>query len=372
MSQYARRVFLRQASVLGAAFSILPAGFLRAASKLRIGIIGSGEWGLRYLALASQHPDVEVRALCEPDAVRRSQALSLCPFMPDVHAHWQQLVASKTVDAVLIATPWQWHGKMALAALQAGKHVLCGPVAATTPQGHEALLRASLERGRQYITLNETDFDPDHLAVCAMVRQGLFGTIDRVHTGVHCARLPGDVYALQGAASVLPLLDISTANPFTSFSLHREKREYLEKIKGRNGHEIVVVRHGEIPVMDVRTAAGQSLVLQMPQRSGSAVAIGFSLQGSEGRWLEAQRMLQRRGMQPDHQWEPGRPHLEQYRNEEDAASATFRHAVSLLQRGRHAAPAVYEAIALSRLQALGRQARKQGQTAVALQGWYIA
>ncbi|HEY0272680.1 MAG TPA: Gfo/Idh/MocA family oxidoreductase, partial [Chitinophaga sp.] len=227
MNYLQRRAFLRQAAVLGAAFSILPQGLLRASSRVRIGLIGGGAWGRTFLALAGQHAAVKVQALCEPDAVRRAQALQLCNFPgPQLYDHWQQLVESKAIDAVLIAAPWQWHGVMALAALRAGKHVLCGPVAATTLQGHDALVQASLQRGKQYITLNETDFEWEQLALQEMVKAGLFGDILQVHTGVHCARLTGDRYALQGAASAVAMLGVHAGNPFVQVSLRPERMEY--------------------------------------------------------------------------------------------------------------------------------------------------
>lgn len=357
--------------MLAATFSILPAGMVRAASKLRIGVIGSGAWGLQYLSLAAQHPDVSVRALCEPDADRRRQALSLCALPPDVYTHWQQLIACPHIDAVLIATPWQWHGVMALAALKAGKHVLCGTVAATTPEGHDALLRASFESGRQYITLNETDFHPDQLAVGAMVKEGLFGDIHEVRTGVHCAQLPGDMYALQGASSVLSMLGVNAENPFTRLSLRREKMECLVNRKDRRGVDQLVLARQELPVMEVVTAKQQTLVLQMPHPRKSVVAIGFQLKGSEGRWLEGPRVLQRTAALPQHHWEPGRPYLEQYRNDGNVAETVFGHAVASLQAERGAAPTVYDAIALSRLQAVARRAARQGQDAVELQAWGI-
>lgn len=368
MSHNPRRAFLRQASVLGAAFSILPAGLLRAGSKLRIGVIGAGHWGRQYMSMATQHPDVSVRALCEPDAMNRQAAMRLFAFPPDVYDHWKPLVESSNIDAVLIATPWEWHGVIALAALKAGKHVLCGPVAATTPQGHQALLHASLASNKQYITLNETDFDTDHQAVIAMVKAGVFGEIQRVHTGVHCAQLPGDVYAMQGAGSVMAMLGVNAANPFTQLTLRSEKMECLVKTKNRHGADRLLVRREALPVMEVLTAKGQTLVMQLPQRRKRAVAIGFQLQGSEGRWLEAHRMLQR-----GEEWGPGRSYMEQFSNNTiGSAAAAFNDAVNVLAQGRQAAPAVQDAIALSYLQSVARQAARQGLTAVELQDRYLS
>lgn len=257
---------------------------------------------------------------------------------------------------------------MALEALKAGKHVLCGPVAASTPQGHDALVQASLRSGKQYITLNEADFAPDHIAVCNMVREGVFGDVQRVHTGVHCAQLPGDVYALQGAGSVLSMLGINAENPFTAMRLRREKMEYLYKTKDRKDRDITLVRRGELPVAEVLTARGQSLVLQLPQRGNAGAAIGFRLEGSAGRWLESARALQRKDVLPNHQWEAGKSFLEQYGDEMAPAPAAALHqAIALLRQGRQAPPTVHAAVALSRLQSVARQARKQGLTAVSLQ-----
>jgi predicted dehydrogenase len=46
--------------------------------------------------------------------------------------HWREMIASKTIDAVLIATPHYQHPDIAVAAFDAGLHVLCEKPAAVT------------------------------------------------------------------------------------------------------------------------------------------------------------------------------------------------------------------------------------------------
>ncbi|PUZ24391.1 Predicted dehydrogenase [Chitinophaga costaii] len=372
MDHSPRRAFLRQAAVLGAAFSILSQGFLRASSSIRIGIIGCGQWGRDCLGHALRHPGVQVRALCEPDAVQRALALSSCSFSsPSLCTHWQQLVQRKDIDAVLIATPWQWHGVMALAALRAGKHVLCGPVAATTPQGHDALALASLQHGRQYITLNETDFHEDQQALQQMVKTGLFGDILQIHTGVHCAQLPGHRYALQGASSAVSMLGVDTANPFVQLSLRKETMEYITQRVGRKGQPYLVHQHGRLPVLEATTASGQSLKLQAGHMGQSPVAIGFRLQGSKGQWLESGRVLQRTEMLACHQWEAGRPYLEAHKpiSSLPASALAFDHAIASLKTGGPTADALYQTLAMSRLQSFARKTLRSPDATLQLPAW---
>src|SRR4051794_21670251 len=89
---------------------------------LRVGFIGSG-WtdstqiptfrlaGLAPQAIASANP-TKARAVAEKHSV------------PEVCATWQELIASPNVDIVSICTPPHLHKEIAVAALQAGKHVI--------------------------------------------------------------------------------------------------------------------------------------------------------------------------------------------------------------------------------------------------------
>lgn len=94
-------------------------------SKLRIGIVGlGGNTRLRHVPGLLACGDVEIAAVCN----RRPESTAAVArefSIPRQYEHWQDLAVDKEVDAVMIGTWPYLHCPIAVAALGAGKHVLC-------------------------------------------------------------------------------------------------------------------------------------------------------------------------------------------------------------------------------------------------------
>ncbi len=91
---------------------------------LRIGLIGAGtNTRKRHIPGLRALPDVEITAVCNRRPA--STAAAAREFgIPRTHEHWQDLVADRDLDAVVIGTWPYLHCPITLAALEAGKHVL--------------------------------------------------------------------------------------------------------------------------------------------------------------------------------------------------------------------------------------------------------
>jgi len=93
--------------------------------RLRIGVIGGGaNTRLRHLPGLQAIKGVEVVTIC--NRTRESSERVAKEFnIPQVAATWQEVVEARNVDAVCIGTWPNTHAKFTVAALRAGKHVLC-------------------------------------------------------------------------------------------------------------------------------------------------------------------------------------------------------------------------------------------------------
>ncbi len=89
----------------------------------------------------------------------------------------------KGIDGVIIATPWEYHAPMAIAAMQAGVAVGCEVVAGITLQDHWDVLKTQLSTGTPYMLLENVCYRRDVMAALQMVRQGLFGELVHLQAG---------------------------------------------------------------------------------------------------------------------------------------------------------------------------------------------
>ncbi len=93
--------------------------------RIRVGIIGAGTNTREvHIPKLREIPGVEIA--CVANRSRSSgEAVAQAFAIPRVHEHWRDLVADDGVDAVLIGTWPSLHRDATVAALEAGKHVLC-------------------------------------------------------------------------------------------------------------------------------------------------------------------------------------------------------------------------------------------------------
>jgi len=114
--------------------------------RVRVGIVGGG-FMARVHAAAARTAGAEVVALASstPESAARAAA-SL--RVARAHASVADLVDDPAVDVVHVCSPNASHAPVALAALRAGKHVVCEKPLATTSQEGEALVAAASAAGR--------------------------------------------------------------------------------------------------------------------------------------------------------------------------------------------------------------------------------
>src|SRR5262245_452989 len=152
---------------------------------VRIGLVGCGRRGLSLLNDLLGIDKVELKAVCDviPDHAAQAQALCMKhkAKRPDAYTagerHYEELVARDDLDLVYLPTPWRWHVPMAVAAMEAGKHVAVEVPAAVTLEDCWKLVEVS-ERTRRHCVMTENcNYGYTEMLVNRMVKAGLLGEI---------------------------------------------------------------------------------------------------------------------------------------------------------------------------------------------------
>ena len=142
MSRINRRHFFFGAAAAAAMQS--RAGAQGANEKVRAGFIGVGGRGSTLLRHTLVEPNVEIAAICDLKPDRLDKAASAASRdNPKTFSDYHKLLEQKDIDAVYIATPCYLHSEMAIAAIQAGKHVYC-----EKPAGINARVDRPADQGR--------------------------------------------------------------------------------------------------------------------------------------------------------------------------------------------------------------------------------
>jgi len=194
-SRLKRREFFEKSAASALALALGPqAHRLSAADKdsaVRIGFIGVGGRGTVLLRLALMMEQVEVPAICDVDESHTGRAQRLVERrgfpMPAGYSkgpedYKRMLEERDDLDAVICATPWEWHTPMMVAAMEAGVYGGVEVPAATSVDEAWQLVETSEKTGVPCMMLENYCYFRNVMLVLNMLDQGIFG--DLVHSEV--------------------------------------------------------------------------------------------------------------------------------------------------------------------------------------------
>ena len=215
-----RRDFIKKTVTVGTGSAFAPvfisklqAGMhkLSPGSALRIGLLGSGRMGTGNMneAMAAglkEHVNARVVAVCDVDSKRTANARRVVQEFEkernlpaaDVREYgdFRELLQCDDIDAVIIATPDNWHALMGIESANAGKHVyLQKPLTYTIPEG-QALVKAVRKNKIVLQTGSQQRSSVYFRQVCTIVRNNWLGALKQIDVEV-----PTD----QGRADYVPM-----------------------------------------------------------------------------------------------------------------------------------------------------------------------
>lgn len=358
-----RREFIRTTASAGAGLSLLPAfSFAEPKdTKLRLGFIGVGFRGQGHLELALRRTDVEVIAIC--DVQQRMMDMALADVAKSGKAKpqvildgpygYRKLLENKDIDAVIISTPWEWHTRMCLDAMNAKKYVGCEVITGATVEECWELVHTSERTGMPLMMLENVCYRRDVMAVLNMVRQNVFGELihlqggyqhdlravkfndgkDPLGTGAefgekafseaqwrthHSVHRNGDLYPTHGIGPVAMMLNVNRGNRFTTLTAMASKARGLHNYVVKTGgvdHPSAKTEFklGDLVTTMIRTSNGETVLLQHDTNLPRPYSLGFRVQGTNGIWMDVNKSIYIEGQSKEsHRWEDAKEWLDRY------------------------------------------------------------
>src|ERR1700686_4605737 len=168
---------------LGAPAALGSAALLSAQSpndSVRVGFIGVGNRGSSLLRNMLKVPGVKVVAICDIDPATLKAAIDAPPaagHSPDAYAEYRKLLDRKDIDAIVIATPVDFHKEMAIASLEVGKNVYCVKPMAVTPEDCRQVTNAAGAAKGIFQAGFQLRHDPNRAASMEFIKKGGIGNV---------------------------------------------------------------------------------------------------------------------------------------------------------------------------------------------------
>ena len=144
---------------------------------IRFGIIGC-RMGLAHAEGMQRCPGAKLAALCDPDKdILETARQTMMMEEVDCYSDYQSLLARKDIDAVIVASPDQFHCEQTIAAMDSGRHVLCEKPMAIDLEECRKMVSASKRTGRKLMIGQVGRYAPGFIATKDLISRGEIGSL---------------------------------------------------------------------------------------------------------------------------------------------------------------------------------------------------
>ncbi len=314
-----RRQFLERSAGLAALLTgsgqAVRAAQAKPLGTVRLGFIGVGGRGSGHVRDVLRVPNVQLKAVCDivPSRVEAIQnwTQKAGQSRPEGYSKgetdYKRLCANPDLDAIYIATPWQWHVPMCVEAMKNGKHAIVEVPAATTIEECWELVETSESTGKYCVMIENCNYDQVELMALNMARKNLFGELIHAECGYlhdlratkfssrgeglwrldHAIKRNADLYPTHGLGPVAQTLNVNRGNLFDHMVSMASKSEGLrEYARGKFGPDSpqakLDVKLGDVVSSLIRTRAGQTILVVHDTNLPRPYSRKVLLQGTKG------------------------------------------------------------------------------------------
>lgn len=145
---------------------------------VRTAIVGLG-FGAEFIPIHQRHPHAELVAICQRSREKLDQ-IGAAYGVERRYQSYADVLQDRDIDAVHINSPIPDHGPMSIAALEAGKHVMCTVPMATSVADCKKIVELSAKTGLSYMMAETVVYAREFLFIKQMAARGDLGRIQFV------------------------------------------------------------------------------------------------------------------------------------------------------------------------------------------------
>jgi predicted dehydrogenase len=334
-------------------------------APVKVGFIGTGSRGRGHINDILSFKNVEIIAICDIQQSSLDLAAKLFADkgirQPKVYTgneySFRDMLEHETPDAVIIATPWEWHVPMSVASMRAGVPYTAVEVsAANTLEECWDLVNVHEETGKELMIMENVCYRRDIMAILNIVRTGLFGEIIHCRCGyehdlrsvkfndginydyvkggplkmgkeayseaqwraLHAVRRNGDLYPTHGIGPVANYLDINRGNRFLTLSAMATKSRGLHQFIVENGgkdhpYAGIDFNLGDIVTSMIKCANGETIIVTHDTNLPRPYSLGFRVEGTKGLWYNDGNTIYVEGKSGNpHEWDDSAAWIKEY------------------------------------------------------------
>ncbi|MFK3960315.1 Gfo/Idh/MocA family protein [Guptibacillus hwajinpoensis] len=145
-------------------------------NELKIGVIGCGSIAKhRHLPEYAANTQIKIAAVCDIVKTRADETAVL--YGAKSYESYEELLQNSEIDAVSVCTPNYLHAPISIAALKAGKHVLCEKPMATSRADAEEMIETARTSGKKLMIAHNQRFVPSHTKARDILASGEIGKV---------------------------------------------------------------------------------------------------------------------------------------------------------------------------------------------------
>lgn len=279
--------------------------------KVKMGIVGLGQRGKGLTFTVMGCEEAEIVALCDVYEDRRNE---ICEIVrekrgntPVLYEKYEDMLADRNVDAVLICSSWDEHIRMAIQSMRAGKITAMEVGCAYDIEECWELIRAYEETKTPFMMMENCCFDRFELLSTALVRAGKLGEIVHCH-GAYRHDLREEVlggyvkrhyrldnyrkrncenYPTHELGPIAKILDINRGNRMLTLSSFASKAAGLEAFSStdKNPDKSLIGQkfaQGDIISTTITCANGETITLTLDTTLPTYYSREFMIRGTKG------------------------------------------------------------------------------------------